>query len=291
MKKHGSIKRWLLVLLLFGASLLFTVYPWVANYLFENRTDSVANAIDQTAQEIDTSEQDAALQAAYEYNRKLATGHVALVDPFIEEKNVAEADEYYALLNVGNDGVMCTIEIPVIDVYLPVYHGTSDDVLNKGVGHLQGTSLPIGGESTHSVLTGHTGLSKAKLFTDLTELKKEDIFFVHIFGETLAYRVEGMQVVLPDELDDLTVQSGQDLCTLVTCTPYGVNSHRLLVRGVRTDYQEAKDEVAKEPDRKVESNWMNEYKRALCLSIFCFISILAVVQFIRVVRTKRNQYM
>lgn len=180
MKKHGSIKRWLLVLLLFGASLLFTVYPWVANYLFENRTDSVANAIDQTAQEIDTSEQDAALQAAYEYNRKLATGHVALVDPFIEEKNAAEADEYYALLNVGNDGVMCTIEIPVIDVYLPVYHGTSDDVLNKGVGHLQGTSLPIGGESTHSVLTGHTGLSKAKLFTDLTELKKK-IFSLCIF--------------------------------------------------------------------------------------------------------------
>lgn len=291
MKEVRSIKKVLLVLLLFGISLLLTIYPWIANYLFEHRTDSVANAVNQAAQEIDTSEQEAALQDAQEYNRMLTTGHVALVDPFIEEQNAMDADQYNSLLNVGDDGVMCTIEIPVIDVNLPVYHGTSDSVLNKGIGHLQGTSLPIGGESTHSVLTGHTGLSKAKLFTDLTELKKDDIFFIHVLGKTLAYRVESMQVVLPSELSSLTVQSGKDLCTLVTCTPYGVNSHRLLVRGVRTDYQEAKEEVKKEPERTVESNWMNEYKRALCIGMFCFISTLVMVQIIRRVRATRNQYM
>lgn len=291
MKEVRSIKKVLLVLLLFGISLLLTIYPWIANYLFEHRTDSVANAVNQAAQEIDTSEQEAALQDAQEYNRMLTTGHVAFVDPFIEEQNAMDADQYNSLLNVGDDGVMCTIEIPVIDVNLPVYHGTSDSVLNKGIGHLQGTSLPIGGESTHSVLTGHTGLSKAKLFTDLTELKKDDIFFIHVLGKTLAYRVESMQVVLPSELSSLTVQSGKDLCTLVTCTPYGVNSHRLLVRGVRTDYQEAKEEVKKEPERTVESNWMNEYKRALCIGMFCFISTLVMVQIIRRVRATRNQYM
>lgn len=238
MNKRGIVKG-LMVFLLFGIAIALTMYPFISNWLFENKTDSVADAVEQAAQELDNSEQQAALQAAREYNQVLANGHVTLTDPFEADKSQEDLAEYESLLNLMDDGVMGTVEIPVIDVSLPIYHGTSESVLEKGVGHLHGTSLPVGGESTHTVLTGHTGLSKAKLFTDLTELEEGDIFFLRVMGENLAYEVDQIKVVLPSELDDLKIVPGEDYCTLVTCTPYGVNSHRLLVRGVRTDYQEA----------------------------------------------------
>lgn len=179
---------------------------------------------------------------------------------------------YRSLLNITKDGVMGLIKIPAIDVSLPIYHGTSDAVLEKGVGHLEGTSLPIGGSGTHTVLTGHSGLSNAKLFTDLDNLQIGDYFFLETWGETLSYRVESKKVVLPSELDDLQVVQGEDLCTLLTCTPYGVNSHRLLVRGVRAelpDIEEEQQEVVQVHDSP--SRWMMEYKSALLIGFgfFC----------------------
>ena len=285
MNKRGIVKG-LMVFLLFGIAIALTMYPFISNWLFENKTDSVADAVEQAAQEMDNSEQQAALEAAREYNQVLANGHVKLTDPFKEDTSQEDLAEYESLLNLMDDGVMGTVEIPVIDVSLPIYHGTSESVLQKGVGHLHGTSLPVGGESTHTVLTGHTGLSKAKLFTDLTEMEEGDIFFLHVMGENLAYEVDQIKVVLPSELDDLKIVPGEDYCTLVTCTPYGVNSHRLLVRGVRTDYQEAVENPETFEDKEVESKWMEEYKKALLISVGCFIGCLVVLGIIRHFRNR-----
>ena len=285
MNKRGIVKG-LMVFLLFGIAIALTMYPFISNWLFENKTDSVADAVEQAAQEMDNSEQQAALEAAREYNQVLANGHVKLTDPFKEDTSQEDLAEYESLLNLTDDGVMGTIEIPVIDISLPIYHGTSESVLQKGVGHLHGTSLPVGGESTHTVLTGHTGLSKAKLFTDLTEMEEGDIFFLHVMGENLAYEVDQIKVVLPSELDDLKIVPGEDYCTLVTCTPYGVNSHRLLVRGVRTDYQEAVENPETFEDKEVTSKWMEEYKKAVIISISCFVAILSVIGIVRHFRNR-----
>ncbi len=283
-----NIGKKILVFLLFGIAIALMMYPFISNYLFEHKTDSTVEAIQQAAQEMDDSEQKAAIEEARKYNQTLANGHVTLVDPFMDDKSADDSDNYDSLLNLSADGVMGTVEIPSIDVSLPIYHGTSDAVLKKGAGHLQGTSLPVGGESTHTVITGHTGLSNAKLFTDLTQVKKGDVFFLNVMGEKLAYKVDQIKVVLPTELDDLKVVPGEDYCTLLTCTPYGVNDHRLLVRGERTDHQEAVEEASTEKPNKAESKWMSEYKRALIISAIFFVVSLFVVFIVRRVREHRQ---
>lgn len=282
-----NIGKKILVFLLFGMAIALMMYPFISNYLFEHKTDSTVEAIQQAAQEIDDSEQKAAIEEAKKYNQVLANGHVTLTDPFIEDKSKDDSDNYDDLLNLNDDGVMGTVEIPGIDVSLPIYHGTSDEVLKKGAGHLKGTSLPVGGESTHAVITGHTGLSNAKLFTDLTQVKKGDVFFLNVMGEKLAYKVDQIKVVLPTELSDLKVVPGEDYCTLLTCTPYGVNDHRLLVRGERTDYKEAVKEASTEKPKKAESKWMSEYKRALIISAIFFVVSLTVVLVVRRIREQR----
>lgn len=283
-----NIGKKILVFLLFGIAIALMMYPFISNYLFEHKTDSTVEAIQQAAQEMDDSEQKAAIEEARKYNQTLANGHVTLVDPFMDDKSADDSDNYDSLLNLSADGVMGTVEIPSIDVSLPIYHGTSDAVLKKGAGHLQGTSLPVGGESTHTVITGHTGLSNAKLFTDLTQVKKGDVFFLNVMAEKLAYKVDQIKVVLPTELDDLKVVPGEDYCTLLTCTPYGVNDHRLLVRGERTDHQEAVEEASTEKPNKAESKWMSEYKRALIISAIFFVVSLFVVFIVRRVREHRQ---
>lgn len=288
MKKRDIGKK-LLVFLLFGIALMLMMYPFIANYLFEHKTDSVVDSVQQTAEKLDDSEQKAEIEKAMRYNESLANGHVVLTDPFKEEKTEEDTAEYESLLNLTNDGVMGTVEIPLINVSLPIYHGTSDAILKKGAGHLQGTSLPVGGASTHTVITGHTGLSNAKLFTDLTELDKGDIFFLEVMGEKLAYQVDQIKVVLPTEMDDLKIVPGEDYCTLLTCTPYGVNTHRLLVRGKRTDYQEDVDAAKSEKPKKAESKWMSEYKRALAISVAFFVASLPFIFGIRYVREYRRK--
>ena len=276
MSRKKSIIRTLLVFLLLGIALGLMAYPFIANYIFENRADSIVSVIEQSAQDTDNEEWKTAIEQAEEYNHVLASGHIQLKDPFMEGKLGEAAGDYDSLLCMTDDGVMGFIEIPAIDLSLPIYHGTSEQVLEMGAGHLQGTSLPVGGESTHTVLTGHTGLSSAKLFTDLAELEKEDIFFLKVMGKKLAYKVNQIKVVLPSELDDLRVEKGQDYCTLITCTPYGVNTHRLLVRGERTEDQETLGDTDTFQGKKVESKWMEEYKRALLISLGCFIGLMAL---------------
>jgi sortase A len=205
---------------------------------------------------------------AADYNAALANGRVKLSDPFEKSGENTLFDDYSVLLCTSSTGIMSYIDIPKIDVFLPVYHGTEANTLENGVGHLEGSSLPIGGESTHCVLSAHTGLNHAKLFTDLTELQNGDLFFLQTLGETLAYEVDQILVVEPYDCSALGVEPGKDYCTLVTCTPYGVNSHRLLVRGKRVPYEEAEiSRVETEKEAPVTSQWMREYAHALMAGV------------------------
>lgn len=287
MRKQG-IAKFLLVLLLFLAASVLMLYPFAANYLFENRTDSLVQAVEETAEEIDDSKRLNELELAKEYNEMIANGHIRLQDPFVQEASIAGEEYYNSLLCMTDDGVMGFIRIPSIDVSLPVYHGTSEQTLEVGAGHLQGTSLPVGGMSTHSVITGHTGLSKAKLFTDLIELKEGDIFILNIYGEKLVYEVDQIKTVKPYELDALAVVPGEDLCTLVTCTPYGVNTHRLLVRGHRTTDMDPKENAELFRAKAVESKWMQEYKRDVLISFSLFGIGILVLMIRKLVRKWRN---
>ncbi|WP_342981383.1 class C sortase [Ruminococcus sp. 2227st1_E6_2227SCRN_220401] len=284
MKKRG-ITKILLMFLVFLASSALILYPFIANYVFEHRTDSIVQAIEEEADEIDDSVRKAELERAGQYNEMIASGHIRLQDPFVEQEDYSET--YGSLLCMNEDGVMGFIRIPSIEVSLPIYHGTAEHTLEAGAGHLEGSSLPVGGSSTHSVITGHTGLSSAKMFTDLIELQEGDIFILNIYGEKLIYEVDQIKTVLPYELGELTITPGQDYCTLVTCTPYGVNTHRLLVRGVRTTELEDTEQGEVFKAKAVESRWMQEYKRDVLISFGLFILgmiILVITRF--ALRTK-----
>ena len=218
-----------------GLSLL--VYPLVANtwnnHVQATLVNNYSAAVDSAIEE-GTLDVSAELEKAYEYNDELLPS--ILPDSFAEaEANGTDAN-YMSLLNANDDGIMGYIQIPVINVKLPIFHTTSEDVLQIGVGHLEGSSLPVGGEDTHSVLSAHRGLPSATLFTDLDKVEIGDNFFLIIMGEYLAYEVDQIEVVEPDDTSLLQVEDGQDLCTLITCTPYGVNTQRLMVRGHRVEY-------------------------------------------------------
>lgn len=215
----------LALIFLLGLSLL--LYPTVSNYY---NAVHQTRAIQQYSQEVDQMQAERNrqnLEAAREYNDRLAKE-----GQFAAYRNMSDS---YRNQLYSETGVMCYLEIPAIGVTLPIRHSTSDEVLNVAIGHLEWSSLPVGGESTHCVLSGHRGLPSARLFTDLDQLKEGDYFMLNILDETLTYEVDQIRIVEPEEVDKLTIIEGRDLCTLVTCTPYGVNSHRLLVRGHRVD--------------------------------------------------------
>ncbi|MBR1845793.1 MAG: class C sortase [Oscillospiraceae bacterium] len=205
-------------------------YPFLSDALAQRHATAVIENYDSVVEEMDQERIDAAKEAARQYNRQL--------DSVVERDESGEAEDvgvsYVDFLNLGES--MGYITIPEIDVNLPVYEGTNDDILSQGVAHMPQSSYPLGGESTHSVLTGHRGLPNAVLFTDLDKLEPGDVFYLHVLDEVLAYQVDQIRVVLPDETADLTIIPGGDYCTLVTCTPYAINSHRLLVRGRRIPY-------------------------------------------------------
>lgn len=230
MKKHLSTVLLLLVLLA-GVALL--LYPTASDYWNSFHQSRAIAGYAESVSGLTAVDYEHIWRSAREYNARLLERE----NPF----RVLEEDEagYNAELNVGNNGIMGYIEIPKIEVSLPIYHGTGAGVLQVAVGHLQGSTLPVGGPSTHCVLSGHRGLPSAKLFTNLDQLAEGDIFMLRILNETLTYEVDQIHIVLPDEMGDLAIQEGRDHCTLVTCTPYGINTHRLLVRGKRIENPEA----------------------------------------------------
>lgn len=225
------MKRWqsILLILVFLAGLSLLVYPPVSNYVNSLRQSRLVAAYMDDVSQLENTQKTRFLEAANAYNRELAKL------PLHFNLSPNEMKEYTETLDVSGTGVMGYLEIPKIEVSLPIYHGTEDAVLEFAVGHLAGTSLPVGGSSTHAVLTGHTGLPSAKLLSDVEKLDLGDIFYVQILDETLTYEVDQIRKVLPEVTKDLAITEGEDYCTLVTCTPYGVNSHRLLVRGTRIE--------------------------------------------------------
>ena len=223
----------ILIVLIFLLGLGITLYPTVSNYLAEKNQMKNIQTMENNIEKMDPEEVERIKAEAMEYNDAL-TGD-GIKDPFIPGSGVVLPDNYDEIMDFG-EGVMAKLIVPVIDVELPIYHGTNDEILGKGVGHLKETAFPIGGEGTHCVISGHTGLPSARLLTDLEDANIGDYFYIEVMGETLAYQIDDMHSVEPHDTSDLKPVKGKDYLTIITCTPYGINTHRLIVRGVRVPY-------------------------------------------------------
>ena len=235
----------LMIGIIFLAGLSLLLYPFVANQWNNYRQKQLISGYEQVVSDKEAAEgidYDAERKKAEDYNEALLPS--ILPDSFAIADASEEDQIYMNTLNIAGDEMMGIVEIPKIDIKLPIYHTTEEDVLKQAAGHLEGSSLPIGGKSTHAVISAHRGLPSASLFTDLDQLKKGDHFLIHVLNETLCYEVDKISVVKPEETSSLAVEEGEDLVTLLTCTPYGVNTERLLVRGHRVPYVE--QEVADE---------------------------------------------
>ena len=276
------------LILILGGCCIF-LYPNVSNYFAEKNQVEAIREYDKLIVQIDEESLANEWAKAQTYNENLSGEPVH--DPFVEGSGYALPENYKEVLNLSEDGIMAYIEIPKISVYLPIYHGTSNEVLEKGVGHIQSTSVPIGGESTHSVLTGHTGLPSAELFTRLDELVVGDIFYIHVLDEVLTYKVYETKVILPDKIDELQISSGNDFITLVTCTPYGVNTHRLLVKAERTEY-EAVQEPSYENNttltESTENTSQNYYLTGIEIGIGIFVIIMIVIVILVIILKKKK---
>lgn len=272
MKKRAS-RIFIPILFLAGFSLL--LYPFVANEWNNYRQKRLISDFDQVVAERELAgEIDylAEQEAAEGYNQSLLPS--ILPDAFAKAKTAEGDSTYMSCLNIAGNGVMGTVEIPKINIRLPIFHTTDEEVLETAAGHLEGSSLPVGGENTHAVISAHRGLPSAALFTDLDKLKETDHFLIHVLNETLCYEVDQISVVKPEDTHALEVEEGQDLVTLLTCTPYGVNSHRMLVRGHRVPYE--KEALA---DEKIPLGNMSLHTNYL-LWVIVGILITAVFSFI-----------
>ena len=272
----------LAVLVLIGAAGL-TVYPLVSNYVNDKYQSVVRLEYAQEMEHLDAAAMEEAWAAAKAYNDGLS--------PLRYQKEAVQAAsaDYDRLLNLNDSGIMGYVEIPRLDIDLPIYHGTGEDALEKGIGHLVGSSLPIGGEGCHSVLTGHSGVAGKRLFSDLDQMQTGDVFFLHVLDETLAYQVAEIYKVLPYETALLAPVRDKDLCTLVTCYPYGVNTHRLLVRGERIPYEEATEIAEAKTEEPTKSTWKQQYIRGLAIGSVCSIAILLLCLVIFLLRKKRRR--
>lgn len=266
----------------FCIGLIISLYPLISNIYSRRNQIQVINDYTEDIKEIDTKQIAKELELANAYNRKL-NQTIVLTDPFDPSAIDMADDAYYDILNYTDDGVMAYINIPKIDVNLPIYHGTDSEHMLKGVGHLVGTSFPVGGVDTHAVLSAHSGLSTAELFTNLADLKKGDLFYIHVLDDVLAYEVDKINVVKPNETNDLKIVPGQDYVTLVTCTPYGINSHRLLVRGHRVEYD---PDLEKQESKKANNDvWFKEYIKSIVSGIGIIVLIIIFIVVLK--RVKR----
>lgn len=267
----------LAAILAFVIALGLTLYPMIAaKYNAAHQSAIHSEYVDYVAQQ-DNSQLEQALAMAKEYNEALKPG---VVESFSQDLLLWASEDYTDQLNIMGNGIMGYVEIPTIRVRLPIFHGTSDGTLAKGIGHLLGSSLPVGGVGTHAVLTGHSGMANQKMFSDLPNLKIGDVFFIEVLGEKLAYEVQETNVVLPYDTSLLEIDPEADLCTLVTCTPYGVNTHRLLVQGKRIDYVEpAEEETVPHETEPVASTWEQQYLKGLGigLDVVIALGIVAIV--------------
>ena len=272
---------------LFLMALGLTLYPLISNYVNQKYASEIQTAYQKLIQQTDDSVLQEAKQRAVAYNLVITPG---TTDAYSEEALVTAAEDYSDQLDIAGNGIMGYLVIPKIQVNLPIYHGTEAEVLDRGVGHLLGSSLPVGGENTHTILSGHSGMASQKMFTDLEQLAQGDVFYLNVLGETLAYQVTEINTVLPYETDLLGIVPGEDLCTLVTCTPYGVNTHRLLVRGSRIPYEEAavlyEEAASTEP---AASTWEAKYLQGVLLGCAAAGGVSVVVFLVMQIK-KRSQH-
>ena len=277
-KKWMSRLMTLLIVVVFVAGLSFLLYPTVSNLWNQAHQSRAIATYTEQVEKLDDSSNKEMLKAARKYNKEL----LKKADHWKLSKK--DKKKYESLLDVSGTGIMGYIELPKIDCSLPIYHGTDEGALQIAIGHLEGSSLPVGGKSSHCVLSGHRGLPSARLFTDLDQMEEGDTFILNILGHKLAYEVDQIKVVLPEEMSDLEIQEGKDLCTLVTCTPYGINTHRLLVRGHRVKYVETKVQEQREVS-KPKTDTRLVIAGAAVGAVVLFIIIFAV----RRRRKHRNQ--
>lgn len=274
------MKRILLIVsavLLLIAALGVTAYPMISNFVNDKYQSTILTDYTNEIEQMDDSEIKEAKQAAQSYNEQL--------QPIRYDSDAIEAAavSYDELLDLHGTGLIGYIEIPTIQVKLPIYHGTEEKVLQHGVGHLVGSSLPIGGEGSHAVLTGHSGVAGKRLFSDLDQLQPGDVFYLHVLNKTLAYEIKEINTVLPYETELLQAVKGEDLCTLVTCTPYGVNTHRLLVRGSRIlcDKADETTEEAPAQNTAAKSTWKQNYVKGLTIgaAMAIIVAVLSLLTF------------
>lgn len=270
-KKAGN----LVICIIFLAGLSLLLYPFVANQWNNYRQKQLISGYEQVVSEKEAAEgidYDAERKKAEDYNEALLP--CVLPDSFALAESSGVDPVYMNTLNIAGDEMMGSVEIPKINIKIPIYHTTEEDVLNKGAGHLEGSSLPVGGANTHAVISAHRGLPSASLFTDLDQMKVGDHFLLHVLDETLCYEVDKISVVKPEDTSALAVEDGQDLVTLLTCTPYGVNTERLLVRGHRVPYveEEVKEEKTVLSGSSLHTNYL--------LWVFVGLSVTALFAFV-----------
>lgn len=274
-----------LAVLCFFAAVGIMLYPMVSSYVNEKYRSEIQTVYEEQVQQKDDTALREAWEQAVAYNSAITPGAMES-DAYSKEAILAASRDYDAMLNITGSGIMGYVEIPKLDVYLPILHGTGSDSLERGIGHLVGSSLPVGGESTHAVLTGHSGMASQRLFTDLEKLQLGDVFYLHVLDQVLAYQVDEINTVLPYDSSLLGIYPGEDLCTLVTCTPIGINTHRLLVRGHRIEYEVAVEvqEEIQEQQEEPQSSWQEQYYLGLCLGLLALLVIALICTIITLIR-------
>ena len=285
-------RRYLQIILaavLFLLALGLTLYPVVSNYYNQRHQSQIQTAYREVLEQTDTAELERIREQAVAYNAAITPG--AVEEAYTQESILAASENYVNQLNLGGTGIMGYVVIPKIDVDLPIYHGTGSDSLDRGTGHLLGSSLPVGGEGTHAIITGHSGMAAQKMFTDLEQLQEGDVFYLRVLDETLAYEVKAVHTVLPHDTTYLGIAPGKDLCTLVTCTPTGINTHRLLVQGSRIPYepvQEVEDTVLS-PEQKVVSHWEDQYWLGIRMGLAAMVCMVLLLNVLLYLRKKKPQ--
>lgn len=280
-------RRYLQIILaavLFLLALGLTLYPVVSNWYSQRHRSQIQTAYREVLEQTDTAELERIREQAAAYNAAITPG--AAEEAYSQESIIAASNDYVNQLDLGGTGIMGYVVIPKIDVDLPIYHGTGSDALDRGTGHLLGSSLPVGGEGTHTIITGHSGMASQKMFTDLEQLQEGDVFYLCVLDETLAYEVEAVYTVLPHDTTYLGIVPGQDLCTLVTCTPTGVNTHRLLVRGTRIPYEPTIKAQNTDSEHEVaaSSHWEDQYWLGIRLGLVAMVFLTLVVNVLLYIR-------
>lgn len=280
--KRKNIRKRVPAVLIAAAGILLMAYPWISNRLYDQAADAVIRSGEEELSSVSPPDLYQYWMDAREYNENLLNADVVLTDPFSYE-NVSSADgsDYNSLLDISGTGVMCFVEIPKIGVYLPVYHNASEESLSRGAGHVEGTALPVGTVGGRPVIAAHTGVNTARMFSDLTQLEEGDLFFLHVLDAVYAYEVVETVVIEPDDVSKIREEAGRDLVSLMTCTPYGVNSHRLVVTGERTAYRPETAAEAESQTMEGNTEWMNAYKRALFSSLCILAAFFAAALLIR----------